>query len=37
MDFVRDGWKAGLKAAKASSGEAAAFAAGASWAESAKL
>jgi len=37
MDFVREGWKAGLKAAQATAGEAAAFAAGAKWGDEAKL
>lgn len=37
MDFVREGWKAGLKAAKATEGESAAFAAGAKWADGAGL
>jgi Pyruvate/2-oxoacid:ferredoxin oxidoreductase gamma subunit len=37
MDFVREGWKAGLKAAQATEGESAAFAAGAKWGDEAKL
>jgi Pyruvate/2-oxoacid:ferredoxin oxidoreductase gamma subunit len=37
MDFVREGWKPGLKAAQATEGESAAFSAGAKWAEEAKL
>jgi Pyruvate/2-oxoacid:ferredoxin oxidoreductase gamma subunit len=37
LDFIREGWKAGLKAAQASDSENAAFAAGAKWAEETKL
>ncbi len=37
LDSIRDGWKAGLKAANATEGESEAFAAGASWGEQAKL
>jgi Pyruvate/2-oxoacid:ferredoxin oxidoreductase gamma subunit len=37
MEFVKDGWKAGLKAANATEAEAAAFHAGAKWADGAGL